>query len=124
MILIEEISFQDTLIRFYSGIDFDKLIEHRKDGSDGFIYCFIENWKTEVNRYDRNNKLRSVIEGVSYQKFQWESINNDFISIYQTEGIGYEVVYNTVRKKITDNQLPDSPWIPINSLSTGAWKIK
>jgi hypothetical protein len=124
MTLIEEIPFQDNLIRFYSGIDFDRLIKHPKDGSDGFIFCFIKNWKNEVNSHNRNSKLKSIIEDINYEKFQWESINNDFISIYQTEGIGYDVVYRTIKNKIINQQFPDQPWIPINSISTGAWKIK
>ncbi len=124
MILIEEVSFQDNLIKFYNGVDFDILIKHSKDGSDGHIYCFIENWKVEVSSYNRDNKLKSIIHGNDYEKFQWDSINNDFISIYQTDGIGYDVVYKAVRNKINNNQLPDKPWIPINGISTGAWKIK
>ena len=124
MTLIEKIEFQNNTIRFFSGIDFEVLINHPKDGSDGFIFCLIENWKTEVISYNRNNKIKSIVGNKDYDDFNWESINNNFISIYQTEGIGFEVVYETVKNKLLKNQFPDMPWIPIKGITTGAWKIK
>ena len=124
MNLIEELFFQENLVKFYSGINFDVLIDHPKDGSSGFIFCFIESWKRELDVYNRTNKLNSILNNNEYNKFEWESINNNFICIYQTEGIGYEVVYKTVKDKLLNNQLPDNPWIPIRGISSGAWKIK
>ncbi len=124
MILIEELVFQENIMKFYRGINFDKLMRHSKEGKDGFIFCFIDNWKREVNQYDRSKKINSILEDDEYSKFEWNSIDNNFICIYQTEGIGYDVVYNTIKNKILNNQLPDKPWIPINGIDKGAWKIK
>lgn len=125
MTLIDEVYFnENSIVKFYEGVDFDVLIDHPKDGRSGFIFCFIENWKKEVKSFNRQNKINSLVENKQFTKFSWESINNNFISIYQTEGIGFEVVYETIRKKVLKNQLPDQPWIPINGISTGAWKIK
>lgn len=124
MTLIEEVTFSNTKARFYKGIDFDVLTRHSKDGSNGFIFCFIDSWKQEVNSYNRNNKIKSVLNSTKFDEFDWQSINNNFISIYQTEGIGHEVVYETIKKKVLNQQLPDQPWLSINGISTGAWKIK
>lgn len=125
MILIEELKLsENTKACFYKGVDFDILINHSKDGSKGFIFCFIDSWQREVDSYNRNNKIKSLLNSTSFNEFDWKSIDNNFISIYQTEGVGYEVVYETVKKKIINQQLPDQPWIPINGTSTGTWKIK
>lgn len=131
MNLIEEIYYDDTIFKFYNGVDFDILIEHRKDGHDGFIYCFIDNWVKEVKRYNRNNKLKSIIENTNYKDFEWESVNNNYICIYQTDGIGIDLLYKSIRDKIMQNHLPMSPYLNITEFNDkgivntgGAWKIE
>lgn len=124
MILIEELSIDGQYIKFYRGMDFDRLINHSKDGRDGFIFCFIKNYKEEIVSYERQKKINTVIEGLEFQKFDWKMLENDFISIYQTEGIDEQVVYNTVKDKVLKNQFPDMPWIPISGVTKGAWKLQ
>lgn len=124
MTLIEELRHGVNLIRFYEGCDFDVLINHPKDGTSGFIICFIQNWKNEVISYDRQKKLNSIISENKFKSFNWESINNNFISIYQTEGVGLELIYQTIRGKVIKNNLLDGAWVPVNGFNTGAWKIK
>lgn len=124
MILIEIMSYKGTNIEFYNGIDFDVLKNHAKDGSDGFIFCFMDSWKKEVNKHNRENKINSLFEGSNYEDFKWEDINNNYISIYQTDGIGLELLYQTVRDKVLRGHLPDSPYLPIKGLYKGAWKIE
>jgi hypothetical protein len=123
MILIDSMNYENTVVRFYNGIDFNKLIEHSKDGSDGFIFCFINSWIKEVTSYNRELKISSIVNDDIFNEFDWESIDNNYISIYQTDGVGIDVVYETVRNKLNKNQFPDMPWIPISSGMTGAWNI-
>ncbi len=123
MILIDSMNYKNTVVRFYNGIDFNKLIQHPKDGSDGFIFCFINSWIKEVTSYNRELKISSIVNDDIFNEFDWESIENNYISIYQTDGIGIDVVYETVRNKLNINQFPDMPWIPISSGMTGAWNI-
>jgi hypothetical protein len=123
MILIDEIIVSGNLVRFYEGIDFDKLLKHPKNGSNGFIFCFINNWKSEVTSHNRQKKVSSVIDNEEYEDFSWDKIENNYISIYQTEGMGIFEVYETIRKKVERNQFESQPWVPINSLTTGAWNI-
>ena len=56
MILIDEIGVNNSSFKFYNGVDFDILIKHSKDGSDGFIFCFIDNWIKELKSYNRQRK--------------------------------------------------------------------
>lgn len=122
MILIDEIIVDNVNIKFYEGMDFDLLLNHAKDGSNGFIFCFINNWLTEVKSYNRQRKLSSVVDGLEYEEFEWEKIDNNFISIYQTEGMGIPDVYQTIRKKVERKQFNSKPWV--GGKSTGAWKIQ
>ncbi len=123
MILIESVNIDNKQIKFYEGVDFDMLINHAKDGSEGFIVCFLENWVNEVKTYNRNNKIKSVITKEEYSDFEWENINNDFICIYQTDGIGVNEIYRVIRNKFINKQLPETPWIPVSGID-GAWKIE
>jgi hypothetical protein len=69
MTLIEESVYNETKVKYYEGIDFDILQKHPKDGSSGFIYCFINSWVKEVQSYNRNNKLKSIIKDFNYKDF-------------------------------------------------------
>jgi hypothetical protein len=123
MILIDEMKINNNIVKFYDGVDFNILIKHSKDGSGGFIFCFIDNWVKEVKSYNRQRKLNSIVDNIKYINFEWEMIDNNYINIYQTEGLGIDIVYETIRGKLEKNQLPDQPWTPIAGISRGAWKI-
>ena len=124
MILIDKIIIDNVKVEFYEGMDVDKLLNHPKDGSNGFIYCFIDNWVSEIKRYNRQRKISSVIDGVLYEEFEWDNINNNYICIYQTEGMLVKDVYETIRKKVEVNQFPNQPWITKGILGKGAIKIE
>lgn len=123
MILIDEIIVDNVNIKFYKGMDIDLLLNHNRDGSNGFIFCFIDSWTAEVKSYNRQRKLVSLVDDINYKEFEWEMINNNYINVYQTEGLGIDIVYETIRGKLEKNQLPDQPWTPISGISRGAWKI-
>jgi hypothetical protein len=123
MILIDEIIVDNVNVRFYEGMDFDLLLNHAKDGSDGFIFCFIENWINEVRSYNRQRKLTSLVDDINYEEFEWEEINNNFISVYQTEEMGICNVYEVIRAKVERRQFEYKKWIPIGGLTTGAWNL-
>ena len=131
MTLIEEIEQKGTNIRFYNGVDFDILMKHSKDGSEGFIFCFMDSWVKEVQQYNRDNKLKSVINNTEYSDFDWDNINNNYICIYQTDGIGIDLLYQAIREKVITNHIPTSPYLSITESndygivnSGGAWKIE
>lgn len=123
MTLIETMNYKGTKIEFYDGVDFNTLINHAKDGSEGFIFCFMDSWIKEVKTYNRNNKLNSIIENTDYSDFDWGDINNDFVAIYQADGIGIELLYQTIRDKVIRGHLPDKPYIPISGYTKGGWRI-
>lgn len=132
MTLIEKVKYKSIDVRFYNGVDFDILIKHPKDGADGFIYCFMDSWVKEVQSYNRENKLKSIIENKEYSEFEWESINNNYIAIYQADGIDINLLYKSIRDKVLNENLPTSPYLSIVEFnddigvvnSGGAWKIE
>lgn len=124
MNLIEEILIDGVVIRFFDGIDFDRLIEHPKNGRDGFIFCFMDSWTNEVKNYNRNNKLKSIINNTTYVEFEWDEINNNYISIYQSDGVDKFDMYQTIRKKVERKQFDMGPWIPVGGIDNGMWKIQ
>jgi hypothetical protein len=123
MILIEEIVVDNNIVRFYNGIDFDILLRHNREGSDGFIYCFIDSWVSEVKSYNRQLKLESIISNVKFSKFEWGKIDNNYISVYQTDGVGIETLYKSIRERVINLRSVNNSWLPISGIDKGAWKI-
>jgi hypothetical protein len=123
MILIDEIIVDNVNIKFYEGMDFDLLLNHNRDGSDGFIFCFIESWVNEVKSYNRQRKVVSLVDNTNYEEFEWEEINNNYISVYQTEGMDIHSVYEAIRSKVERKQLEQRPWEPVRGIMTGAWNL-
>lgn len=123
MNLIEEIKVRDSVYRFFEGVDFDKLLNHPCDGSRGFIFCFIKKYSQEMKEYNRHRKIKSIVDGYEFTEFDFTMLDNSFISIYQTDGVGIEIIFQSIKNKVLHGQFTDMPWISASSLSQGAWKI-
>lgn len=123
MTLIEEILLDQTKVKFFNGIDFNVIMKHSKDGSDGFIFCFIENWVTEVKKWERESKINSVINNEQFEKFKSEELDNGYIAIYQMEGTEPGILFEVIKEKVINKNFPEHPWISISGLNKGAWKI-
>jgi hypothetical protein len=117
MELIEEAFFGSVKCMFYKGIDLEYLSKYPSDGSSGMIFCFVDNYLSEVKAYERNSKIKNIlhnkeiIDSTSIEKII--RLNN-CIAIYQTDGETL-TVYNSVRKKLNIEQ----PWIPVSGILGG-----
>lgn len=123
MILIEKIIVDNKDIKFYNGIDFNIALNHSKDGSDGFIFFFIDNWVEEVKRWNRESKIDSIIKNKQYEKIKSEDFDNSYIVIYQLEGTEPGLLFKIIKDKVLNNNFPEHPWIPISGIDKGAWRI-
>jgi len=123
MILIEEMFIDNIKVQFFNGIDFNIIMKHSKNGSDGFIFCFIDSWISEVKKWERESKIDSVIENIDFEKFKSQDIENNYVAIYQLDGIECDVLYKVIREKVINKNFPEHPWIPISGVDKGAWKI-
>lgn len=123
MILIETILVDNIKASFYDGIDFDIIINHPKDGSNGFIFCFIDNWVKEVKSWERNSKINSVLTNEIVKKFNNQDIENNYIAIYQLDGTEPGVLFQIIKEKFINKSFPEHPYISISGIDKGAWKI-
>jgi hypothetical protein len=122
MILIDTLIVDGNKFDFYDGIDFTILKNHPKDGSNGFIFCFVENFVNELQSHKRQNKINSVLDTDSAE-FETKDIENNYIAIYQLEGTEPGLLYEIIKNKVINKNFPEHPWIPISGINKGAWKI-
>ena len=99
MNLIEETVIQNTKIKFYEGFDLSVILNHPKDGSDGMIYCFFNNWGNEIKINQRNKKIEFLLEGKSIENLNMEDINNNYVILYQIGGLNIEI-YRTIKQRL------------------------
>lgn len=123
MTLIETIFVDEKEVSFYNGINFDVIINHPKDGSNGFIFCFIDNWSKSVKSWERESKIDSVLTNELVKKFNSQDIENNYVAIYQLDGIETNILFEIIKEKVINKNFPEHPWIPISGLNKGAWKI-
>ena len=108
MILISEEKIDDINVKYYDGIDLKMAQEHPKDGSGGFIFYFVENWVSEVKKYDRESKIDNILSDKEVIDFDIDIVNNNYICIYQTDG-DLEIVYKAIKENI--HKKIGKPWL-------------
>jgi hypothetical protein len=107
--LINRENINDIWYAFYDGIDFDFIKKHPSDGSDGFIFCFVDNYASSIKSYNRNSVIDNIIND---SEIKDSEINNNYISIYQTNG-ETEMIYNSIRKNLEIRE----HWVSIAGIS-------
>lgn len=120
--LISKQNINQINISYYEGIDFNLINKHPKDGSNGMVIFFIDNWQKEVKKWQRENIINEVIDD-KIVNIDINNIDNNYVAIYQSENIGIELLYETIKSKIERGNFPNQPWIPIHGIERGAWKI-
>lgn len=101
MRMIEQKIVRGKQFRFYDGIDFDLVLEHPEDGSEGYMIVFVESFIEEMKLYNRDRKLKSVLNSSESSLFNTKMLVNDFVSIYQTDGIGLDAMVQIVKDKLS-----------------------
>lgn len=105
MTLIEEINIETCIVRFYDGIDFDMIRDHKKEE---FLIFFIDNWIDSYTQWERDKKIDNLLNGTD-DDFNPSTIENKWISIYQTSG-NLEMTYLTIKSKLLDRNSLIEPW--------------
>lgn len=103
MRLIDEEVIQGLRFRFYDGIDFNWIKDFPKDGKEGFIVFFIESWIGEVKKHQRESTINRILKEDSSSQIDLNEIQNDFVSIYQLNGIELLEMKSTIKTKIENN---------------------
>lgn len=100
MVLIESEIINNNLFQFYDGIDFDLIKYHPDDGTSGFLIFLVDSLIKEIESYNRNRKLNSILTGCDFIPFDTNEMSNDYVCIYLTEGVGIKTMINVVKEKI------------------------
>jgi len=100
MILIEELKIDYKTVRFYDGIDFEMIYNHR---GNEFLIFFIKSWKEEIIKWERDSKLNTLLNNKDYTDFDVHNMENNYVSIYQV-GDNIDVVLDVVKKRIINKQ--------------------
>lgn len=122
MNLISENVINKTHIKYYDGIDIEKIKKHPSDGSQGMLVFFIENWEKELLKYNRCKKIESLLNNDRISEYDISNINNSHIIIYQAEEIGILKLYKVIKNKI-ERDVELNNWIPISSIDKGGIRI-
>lgn len=114
MILVDEYIDEKfgVMMRYYFGIDFKRVLNHPKDGSDGMMFCFIESFEKSQKSFERELKIDHLLDGLDIDTINKE-IDNSYIFIYQT-GEYQEQVYLAIKRKMVESIDSKYPWIPVS----------
>ena len=108
MNLISKEEIDGTKVFYYDGIDIDYVKNHPNDGSSGYLFCFVDSWIGEIKNYNRCTKIDNIIDNKKIENFDISDINNNYVCIYQTNGLKKDV-YETIRKNIQTRI--GKPWL-------------
>lgn len=106
MILIDSANKNGIDILFYDGIDIKRIINHPKDGSSGLIVCYIDGYARHMTGIKRESKIDSILNDSKYEPFDIADIENDWIIMYETSGIGIEALHLLIKGKIVEDISP------------------
>ena len=112
MTLIEEINRSGVRILFYDGIDFDFIFRNE---SEDFHIFFIESWAAEAKKWNRESRIKAIVDGADYKNFSINDIDNPNVAIYQTSGdlLG---TYAAIKEKIISDKITNQ-WGIIKGLA-------
>jgi hypothetical protein len=100
MILIDEMKIEFRTIRFYDGIDFEMIHNHK---GNEFLIFFIKSWKDEIKKWERDSKLNKILYDEDYVDFDVHNMENNHVSIYQVAD-NLPSVLEVVKKRLINKQ--------------------
>jgi len=106
MILIDSVNKNGIDILFYNGIDIGKIINHPRDGSGGLIVCYIDGYVSKMKSIKRESKIDSILNDSKYETFDLSDMENDWVIIYDTSGIGTRSLHLLIKEKIVEDMSP------------------
>lgn len=99
MTFLNEIELPNYVVKFWKGIDHDKISRHSKDGKDGFMIIFIDDVEIERKKFQRDRKISEIFgeNDIDFEKII-DSIDNNYISLYQSKGLENQLMDILIRK--------------------------
>jgi hypothetical protein len=102
MIFLDEFKVNQHIIKFWSGFNLQTILKHPKDGSSGFLVVLVKSIDEERVKYQRDSKINQIINLQKGREFDdlLESINNNWVMIYQSRGEDVQLV-NILKEKFS-----------------------
>lgn len=124
MTLIEKTKIGERDLCIYDGLDFEIIKAHSQTGADGFMVCFVQNFKNETQSFERENKIQSLLSDSQTEDFQLTDLDNNFLIIYQIPVGEQALLLEIIKEKILSQKFFDHSWLPLDTGSGGAWRIR
>lgn len=94
----EEI-INDMKIKYYDGFDYHNVKNHSLDGSDGMMIIFVRDWKDVLKSLKRNKTLNEIFQTNTDIDLENPIPLNTWVAVYQYGNIGYDLLFDIIRKK-------------------------
>jgi hypothetical protein len=100
MTFLDEISINNTVIKFWSGFDLQSILSHPKNGSKGFMVVLVESIDSERIKFDRDIKLNKILNLDPDLEFDdiLSELDNKYLALYQSRGED-EVLIKILKEK-------------------------
>ena len=88
MNFLDEITINNTQIKFWSGFDLQKILSHPKDGSSGLMVVLVESIDSERVKFKRDTKINKILNFIPEIEFDdiLSNLDNNFLALYQSRG--------------------------------------
>ncbi len=100
MIKIEEMMISNSRVTFYDEIDFDVVLEHPKNGTEGIIVCLVTNFYKSISEYNRSVRIDNILDSILNQDLRYTDIENKYVMIFQCDDIPKDKMLETIIKKL------------------------
>lgn len=114
MNFLDDMDIQKLNVRFWSGFDLEQILNHPKDGSDGFMIVLVESIESERLKFQREYMINRIIGDNNLIDFDnlLDNVNNSFLAIYQSKGDD-ELLVKILKEKFTKTL----DWRPIQGIA-------
>jgi len=94
MTFLDKVQINEYTIKFYSGFSLQKVLNHPKSGTSGFMVLLIDSIQEERLKYSRELKINNIIHNAEYSSFDdvLQNLGNNFIMIYQSNGENVKLI--------------------------------
>ena len=114
MNFLDEVDIQKLSVKFWSGFDLEQILNHPKDGSDGFMIVLVESIESERLKFQREYTINRIIGDNNLIDFDnlLDNVNNSFLAIYQSIGDD-QLLVKILKEKFTKTL----DWRPIRGIA-------
>ena len=114
MTFLDEINVSGEVVKFWKGFDLESVLNHPKDGKNGFMIVLIDSVEEIRTKIQRDMKLDSLFNKSKLKDFDdlLENLDNSYLMLYQSRGED-ELIVKILKDKFSKTQ----EWQPIQGIT-------